>query len=386
MLSLLIVWFISGILSLGPAGFIFYYMRKASNKPWPIRIDNTYRPKISVIVPTCNESSIIRFKLTNLSRVRYPRNLMETIIVDSNSYDGTAEIAGKFLNENPQSNLKILIEKERKGKSHALNYALNHCKGDIVIVTDADCFWPSGILEEAMPFLADPFVGAISGPKILLNSNQTWIIRMEEAYLRSANFLRLGESKSGSTVFFEGGFSAFKKKAFEKFDPYETGSDDCGTVVHVLERNFKAILVPEARFFSTFPTSFPGKIAIKSRRANQLVRVFAEYLHLVTKKRIETARKVIVPNVILYLFSPIAFMIFFVSTFVLLAHFPYFLLASAILVIPSVRFYLYLILESNFLLLASIFEVILGKKFAIWSKPEDRAFLTKEMLIRFDLV
>jgi hypothetical protein len=38
------------------------------------------------------------------------------------------------------------------------------------------------------------------------------------------------------------------------------------------------------------------------------------------------------------------------------------------------------------LLLAAIFGVIMGKGFSIWSKPEDREWLTKEALSRFDLI
>ena len=79
------------------------------------------------------------------------------------------------------------------------------------------------------------FQGSIGGPKILLNSKQTWITKLEEEYLRSSSQLRIGESKTGSTVFFEGGFSALKKVAFGKFDAYETGSDDMGTAISIIE-------------------------------------------------------------------------------------------------------------------------------------------------------
>lgn len=375
-----------GFLAFGPAAFIFYYMRKSSKKSWPIKVDANYKPRVSILVPTYNESSIILFKLMNLSRVKYPQDLMETIIVDSNSSDGTLEIIKQFLAKEPQANVKVLIEKSRKGKSNALNYALNHCSGDVVIVSDADCFWPADVLDKAMPFLADPMVGAISGPKILLNSEQTWVTRMEEAYLRSANFLRVGESKSGSTVFFEGGFSAFKKEALDRFDAYETGSDDCGTVISVIEKDFKAMLVPQAKFFSPFPVSFRGKITIKSRRTNQLVRLFSKYLYLICKNRIKTAKKVIIPNVMLYLFSPIAFLAFVLLMSVLLMNFPYLLLASLFLIIPSVRFYVYEFLESNFLLSGSILAVLFGKRLSIWNQPDDRAWITKETLSRYHLI
>lgn len=382
----LAAWLLFGFLAIGPAAFIFYSTRRDARKTWPTKIDSNYKPKISIIVPTYNESSIILFKLINLSHLNYPKHLNEIIVVDSSSSDNTVEIVKQFSEKQLQTNIKILVEQERKGKAHALNYSLKHCKGDVIVISDADCFWSADILEKALPFLADPEVGAISGPKILLNSNQTWITRLEENYLKSANVSRLGESKAGSTLFFEGGFSAFKKEAFDRFDPYGTGSDDCGTVLQVIEKNFRAMLVPDAKFFSAFPKSFRGKITIKLRRTNQLIRVFSKYLDLLIKRKINTARKVIIPNTFLYLFSPIAFVLFFLSTLVLLSTFPFLLVASVFLLIPSLRFYFFEILESNLLLFISIFVVLTGRKFSVWSQPRDRAMFTKDMLSQFNLI
>jgi cellulose synthase/poly-beta-1,6-N-acetylglucosamine synthase-like glycosyltransferase len=233
----LAVWFVFGTLALGPPAFIFFYMKRKSSAPWPTKIDYNYKPLISIIIPTYNEEGIIKYKIANLSKLIYPKDLLDLVVIDSDSKDKTVEIV-KACADEKNINVRILVEKERQGKSHALNNALMHCKGEVVIISDADCFWPADILEKALPFLADPSVGAIGGPKLLFNSKQTWVTRMEEAYLKSANFLRIGESKAGSTVFFEGGFSAFKKMAIKKFDPYDTGSDDCGTIVGVIENNF----------------------------------------------------------------------------------------------------------------------------------------------------
>ena len=379
-------WVLFGVLSSGPAAFIFLFMRRESRKPWTIKIDHNFRPKISIVVPTYNESEIIDLKLSNLGRLKYPADLIEIIVVDSNSDDGTVEAVKRFIESNPGRDFKLLEETERKGKSQALNHALDHCKGDLIIVSDADCFWPSDILEKAVPFLADPTVGAISGPKILLNSSQTWVTRMETDYLRSANTLRLGESKAGSTVFFEGGFSAFRKDAIDKFDPYKTGSDDCGTVIGVIERNFRAVLVPEAFFYSSFPASFLGKVGMKLRRANQLVRLFVKYLTLLAEGKVKATKSTVVSNTLLYLFSPAAFVAFVLLTASLLFSFPPLLLFFAFLIIPRVRFYLYEILESNILLLVAIFGVVGGRRFSIWSQPEDRIWLTKEKLSQFNLI
>jgi poly-beta-1,6-N-acetyl-D-glucosamine synthase len=361
-------------------------MKKGSDKPWPTLVNSNYQPKISIIVPTYNESKIIRFKLANLSKLRYPSNLLETIIVDSNSSDGTIEILKQFCEENSQSNTTLLIEEKRKGKSHALNYALSRCGGEVVIVSDADCFWPSDILEKAMPFLADPAVGLIGGPKILLNSDQTWVTRMEQEYLKSANFLRLGESKVGSTVFFEGGFSAFKKNAIDKFDPYGTGSDDCGTAINVIENNYRAMLVPDAKFYSTFPLSLKNKLSVKLRRINQLMHVFAKYFDLILKGKIKSTKRTVIPNILLYLFSPIFFVFFLGLTGLLVFSFPYLLMFSLLLFVPVFRFYVYQIVENNFMLVAALLGVMSGKVFSVWSQPEDRALLTRDLLNEFELI
>jgi cellulose synthase/poly-beta-1,6-N-acetylglucosamine synthase-like glycosyltransferase len=383
---LLIVWLSVGLFALGPPAFVYLYMTRSSKKPWPTKVDPNYFPTVSILVPTYNESSIISLKLLNLSRLKYPANLTEIILVDSNSSDRTVEIAKQFIQEKPQMNLKILVEKERRGKSHALDYALSQNKNEVVIVSDADCFWPSDLLEKAMPFLADPSVGVVGGPKIILNSNETWITRMEQDYLKSANILRLGESIEESTPFFEGGFSAFKRSALDSFDPYKTGSDDCGTVINVLEKSFRAMLVPKAEFYSPFPTSLKSKLDVKSRRINQLIKVFAKYLSLLTKGKLKTSQKTLIPNIMLYLFSPSAFVIFIILTIFLVYSFPYLLLLLTLLAVPKVRFFAYEIIESNMLLFLAMFGVALGKNFRIWNQPNDRACISREKLNHLNLV
>jgi len=386
MISFLVVWFLFGALALGPPVFIFLFMKFKSSKSWPTIVDGNYKPKVSIIIPTYNEASVISYKLVNSSRLTYPRDLLEIIVVDSNSSDGTADVVKNFSKKANGLDLKLLVEKERKGKSHALNYALEHCTGEVVAISDADCFWPSDILEKAIPYMADPSVGAIGGPKILFNSDQTWITRMEEGYLKSANSLRVGESKAGSTVFFEGGFSAFKKVAIDRFDPYGTGSDDCGTIIGVIEKNYRAMLVKEAKFYSSFPSSFRAKISIKLRRMNQLIRLFAKYLDLLLKGKVKSTRSTVIPNMLLYLFSPVAFVVFLFLTGYLLFSYPLLLASFALLIVPNVRFYFYEIFESNILLFVSLFAVLFGKRFSVWTQPEDRVWLTAENLASYGLI
>ena len=386
MVFLIILWLIFFILSFGAVGFIYISMRRAALRPWRIKIDESYKPKVSILVPTYNEVAGIRFKLENLNKLEYPDGLTQIIIVDSNSNDRTIDVVSDFIRQHPKVNIQVLVERERRGKSVALNFALKHCKGDVVIVSDADCFWPADILHKALPFLADPNVGAISGPKILLNPQQSWVTKTEEAYLRSMNLLKLGESKLSSTLLFEGGFSAYKKEVLGSFDPYNTGSDDCGTIIRMTEKGSRVLSIPEAAFFTTFPATWKGRMSIKIRRASQLVRVFATYVSLLVRKRVKSAKRVVIQNVFLYLFSPVVFILLLVTTVSLLLNFPYFAVLLLFLLIPKVGFNFIEVVQNYLLLFVGICLFALDKKFVLWGKPGDRALLTEKMLRQYMLI
>jgi cellulose synthase/poly-beta-1,6-N-acetylglucosamine synthase-like glycosyltransferase len=386
MIEIFVLWLVLCFLSFGILGFHFILMRKKAKNPWELRIDKDYAPKVSILVPTYNESDVIHFKLENLNKIDYPRELFSIIIVDSNSNDGTIDIVNNFAKQHPEINIKVLVENQRRGKSAALNFALKHCNGDVVIVSDADCFWPSDILHKTLPFLADPDVGAISGPKILLNPKQSWITKTEDSYLDSINLMKLGESKAGSTLFFEGGFSAYKREVLEFFDPYKTGSDDCGTIIKVLEKNFRAIMVPEAEFFTVFPKTWNEKIEVKIRRANQLIRVFRKYASLLLSGKMKTGKWIIIKNLFVYFLAPFTSLFFVIITIYIMFKMPVTTLFLLLFLIPKVRNYLIEATISYLIIIYAIILHIFGKKFIFWKQPQDRVLLTEEMLIEKKLI
>ena len=386
LLLIVFLWLAFCILSFGILGLNFILTRKAELKPWKLKIDRDYQPSISFLVPTYNELEVIQYKLENLIKLQYPKNLMQIIIVDSKSTDGTIEISNEFIKQHPGIDIKLFIDDKGTGKSAAMNSALNFVKGELIIVSDADCFYPSDILQNSLPYLSDPKVGAISGPKILLNSESSTAARNEAQYLKSANKTKLGESKIGFTPLFEGGFSAYRKTVLSSFDPYKTGSDDCGTIIQLAEKSYRALMVPEAAFYTTFPITWKERFGIKIRRANQLVRVFSKYLQLLLKGRIKNSQSVILANTLIYLFCPWFFMVFLGLTIATFALYPYSLLLLLLFFVPKVGPMLLEAIQSYLILFFSIFAVIFRKNFLIWKKPADRQLLTKEMLIQNNLI
>ena len=386
MLGVIILWLVFAFLSFGILGMNYLYTKQAISKPWRIKINKNYNPQISIIVPTYNEEQVITYKIRNLLKLRYPKDLMQIIFIDSNSSDSTTTKIKEFVEKNPDINVKLLIEDQRRGKSSALNSALKHCDGDIIIVSDVDCFWTPTILNDVIPYLADPSIGAISGPKKLLNSGDSQVTKNEDSYLKTINLMKLGESKNSSTLLFEGGFSAYKRAALDSFDPYGTGSDDCGTVVGILEKNLRAIMVPEAKFFTVFPETWNEKLKIKIRRANQLIKVFKIYFSLLVKGKIKNAKGIIIKNIVIYLLSPFMFLFFVAFTIYLMLKMPPTVLLLLLFLIPKVRNYLIESVINYLVMLYSFMLYIFRKNFVSWKQPQSRTLLTERMLIEKGLI
>jgi cellulose synthase/poly-beta-1,6-N-acetylglucosamine synthase-like glycosyltransferase len=82
-----------------PLAYYTYLKINWLNKPWNINRDPNYKPKVSVIVPTYNEAKFIEKKLEDIARQNYPKELLEIIVIDSASTDGTAELARRWARE-----------------------------------------------------------------------------------------------------------------------------------------------------------------------------------------------------------------------------------------------------------------------------------------------
>jgi cellulose synthase/poly-beta-1,6-N-acetylglucosamine synthase-like glycosyltransferase len=361
-------------------------LRRAASKPWRLRMDDHFSPSVSILVPTYNEASVILFKLENLNKLDYPKALTQIIVVDSKSEDGTVEIVRKFASNHPELALQIVEDNQRRGKSAALNIALRYCKGEVVAVSDADCFWPANILSKALPFLSDPKIGAITGPKTLLNKKQSWSTKTEDDYLNSMNLMKLGESKTSSTLFFEGGFSAYRRQVLDSFDPYATGSDDCGTIISLIEKQLRAIIVPEALFYTTFPAAWRERMSMKIRRANQIVRVFSKYSTLLINRRIKESKRTIVPSIFTYLLSPFFFIILLLTTVLVIMSFPYFALLLLLLLVPRIGRAIIEASENFVILVLGFIGAVTKKSFLKWQKPADRLLFKDKMLRDKDLI
>jgi glycosyltransferase involved in cell wall biosynthesis len=95
-------------------------------------------PKISVIVPCYNEERTIGLLLNAIANQTVPLNELEVVIADGLSTDRTREEIKAFQLTTPSLNIRV-IDNPKRIIPAALNAAIEHSRGAILIRLDAHC-------------------------------------------------------------------------------------------------------------------------------------------------------------------------------------------------------------------------------------------------------
>jgi cellulose synthase/poly-beta-1,6-N-acetylglucosamine synthase-like glycosyltransferase len=123
-----------------------------------------HRPRVSILVAARNEEATIVRCLRALAALDYPAELLEIIIADDNSTDGTAAVVRRFISDKPQ--FRLLPVRHRlgtaQGKSNALAHLCRAATADYLLFTDADMALAPGWVQ-AMLAAAPAGVGVVTG-------------------------------------------------------------------------------------------------------------------------------------------------------------------------------------------------------------------------------
>lgn len=362
-----------------------------SKKPWNLHIDRQYRPKVAILIPVHNEEKAIGLKLRNLDKITYPKDKLEIVIANDASTDKTLEKIAAFKAQNSSLNIRVIDNTEHTGKTNCLNQALNSVDTDIIVASDADCFWPSDILEKSLPFLSDPDVGAVCAKEMLLNPQGSWVTRGEEFFDDTMEAIRVGESKIHSTIVFHGGFAVFKRSVLDAFDPEV---DDSGTALSIIQKDHRTLLLSETGFFTPFPTLWKNKLAIKIRRASQLQHIWAKCLKLMMTGKLRMPKRIALPEAFLHIFNPlllVAFLAVLIAGTIVEQNLLFLEALLAVfcvaLLVKRSRTIVLEVLQNNIILLAALSSFFTNKGFRLWKTvQESRSLITEESLKNNNLV
>ena len=133
------------------AGFGMSKIPDISREEWDISPPK--QPRVSIIVPACNEEHNVARTLTQLLALDYPD--YEIIAVNDRSADHTGEVMNSFLHSQA-GRLKIIhidqLPAGWMGKPHAMWTAAAQSSGDWLLFTDADVLFKPDSIRRALAY------------------------------------------------------------------------------------------------------------------------------------------------------------------------------------------------------------------------------------------
>ena len=227
-------------------------------------------PSVSIVVPTYNESAVIRRRLDNIAELDFPHDRLHVIVVDSASTDSTGQIAKQFADQH-EKDLKVTVIQQptRLGKANAVNEALQYAKSDYFVLTDADVTNAPDALSKIISNFGENGVGAASGIEVP-DAEKTLAGRIETGYKAMYTAVRLAEADLDTPFMCESEFSAYRRDVLKPLKP-GCMCDDIELTVGQRSTGLRGVYDRNVLFYEKEAGTLRSKLSHKVRRgkANQ---------------------------------------------------------------------------------------------------------------------
>lgn len=253
----LLFWLCFALAAYAYVGYALLLAIYARLCPQPL-LKQRITPTISIIIAARNEEVNLAAKLDNLSLMEYPPERMQIVVASDGSTDGTNDI----LSERSGSVVSVVLDRPL-GKASALNEAVRHATGDLLVFLDVRQRVEANAFSELAACFADPRVGAASGELLLETASGEPSETALGIYWKIEKAVRKLESSSGSVVGVTGAIYAIRRELYVEI-PEGTILDDVFIPMNVVRMSRRVVFEPLAiardRIFTNKGKEFSRKV------------------------------------------------------------------------------------------------------------------------------
>ena len=182
-----------------------------------VRTDEKPETTFSIIVPFRNEEKNLPKLLKSISKLNYPKDLFEIILIDDFSTDASERVYIKWRMENGLIETTLLenLRLSNSPKKDAISRAVPILKHEWVVTTDADCVVKKDWLLTLDNFIqknnAEMVVGAV-----VYKTKNNWFHQFQQLDLLSLQGTTIGSFGIGKPFMCNGANFAYTKKLFNE--------------------------------------------------------------------------------------------------------------------------------------------------------------------------
>lgn len=206
-------------------------------------------PGVDILIPAHNEGVVIQGTIEAMIRLRYPGDL-QIYILNDNSTDETAEIAGDFAATFRNVHHIEVPKGEPKGKSRVLNYGLSISSNKYYCVYDADNQPdPEALVKLVATAEENERSAGAVGYVRTINESKNWLTRMISIEFQVFQLLmQSGRWQLFKTGSLTGTNMLVKRSVIEElggYDPYAI-AEDAELTLRITKAGYYLPIVPDS--------------------------------------------------------------------------------------------------------------------------------------------
>lgn len=164
---------------------------------------------VTLVVPAYNEEAVIASKIQNCLNLSYPKQLLTILVITDGSSDQTASLVASH------SSVLHLHQPERRGKTAALNRAMQQVKTPFVVFSDANALLHPDSIQNLLRHYRDPNVGGVSGEKRIVATDNTAVGAGERIYWQYESMLKKADADFYTVIGAAGELFSIRTELFE---------------------------------------------------------------------------------------------------------------------------------------------------------------------------
>ena len=212
-----------------------------------------FRGMVSVIIPAYNEERTIRATIESVLASDYA--LMEVIVVNDGSTDGTAGAVAEFAE---QGRIRY-IDKANGGKASALNAGIREARGEVVIFTDADSVFLPDTVSKMARWFGDARIDAVCGNDAPLHPATAIQKFLAVTTHIGTGFVRRALSVMRCLPIITGNLGAIRTSVLREVDGFrEIWGEDLEITFRLYRNRKRIVFDPEPKVIAECPGTVAG--------------------------------------------------------------------------------------------------------------------------------
>ncbi|WP_415896628.1 glycosyltransferase [Neptuniibacter sp. QD72_48] len=212
-------------------------------------------PSVSVLIPAWNEEVGIMHTLRSALAADY--NNYEVIVINDGSTDKTHQLLSEFIAQfNPNNTIKLrYFALENGGKAKALNHALKHAKGEIVLTIDADSLMHPKAIQNIVKKFSSNKVAAVAGNVAIGNGHAGLGIIQQLEYL-CGFFMKRADSVFNAVYIIGGAAAAYRRSVLIEAGGFDHSiiTEDIEISTRILGMGYHCRYAPDAIIYTEGPS------------------------------------------------------------------------------------------------------------------------------------